>query len=84
MWCLTNVLNLSGCCLVLFPSVGHVRLVGDTRDEVGAVELYYPQLGWTGICADPDLADFWLGDDQAAQVVCRQLGYTGGEAYVDP
>lgn len=65
-------------------SVGHVRLVGDTRDEVGAVELNYPHIGWTGICADPDRAHYWHRDNQAAQVVCRQLGYAGGMAYVDP
>ena len=57
---------------------GHVRLVGSERDEVGAVELYYPGIGWTGICADPDRVHYWLQDDQAAQVVCRQLGYLEG------
>ena len=65
-------------------SDGHVRLVGDLRDEVGAVELYYPQIGWTGICADPDQRQYWLRENQAAQVVCRQLGYLGGTAYVQP
>lgn len=68
----------------LTERVGHVRLVGDTRDEVGAVELYYPHIGWTGICADPDRAHHWQRENQAAEVVCRQLGYNGGMAYVDP
>ena len=57
--------------------------MGDERDEVGAVELYYPGIGWTGICADPDRAHYWLQDDQAAQVVCRQLGYYAGRTYVE-
>ena len=71
--------------VTLFPfSVGHVRLVGDARDEVGAVELYYPDIGWTGICADPEQAHYWLRDNQPAEIVCRQLGYLGGRAYVDP
>ena len=75
--------------MIQFPVVhvfldGHVRLVGDIRDEVGAVELYYPGIGWTGICADPDRAQLWLQDDQAAQLVCRQLGYKEGKATVDP
>ena len=56
--------------------------MGDERDEVGAVELYYPGIGWTGICADPDRAHYWLQDDQAAQVVCRQLGYHEGRTYI--
>ena len=58
--------------------------MGDIRDEVGAVELYYPDIGWTGVCADPEQAHYWQGDNQAAEVVCRQLGYDGGVAYVDP
>ena len=37
---------------MFIPIAGDVRLVGDARDEVGAVELYYPDIGWTGICAD--------------------------------
>ena len=69
---------------IYLDSVGHVRLVGDARDEVGAVELFYPDIGWTGICADPDHAHYWLRDTQPAEVVCRQLGYLGGRAYVDP
>ena len=58
--------------------------MGDTRDEVGAVELYYPGIGWTGICADPSHRDSWTRDNQAAEVVCRQLGYRDGRTYVDP
>ena len=50
-------------------AAGHVRLVGDARDEVGAVELFHPQTGWTGICADPDHAPSWLKDNQAAEIV---------------
>ena len=57
--------------------------MGDLRDEVGAVELYYPQIGWTGICADRDHIDSWRNNDQAAEIVCRQLGYDGGAPYVD-
>ena len=65
------------------PIAGDVRLVGDARDEVGAVELYYPDIGWTGICADPDQIDYWRNNDVAAEIVCRQLGYSGGLPYVE-
>ena len=83
-----NVSPKTGTCLELYAVFlyfidGHVRLVGDARDEVGAVELFHPLTGWTGICADPDHAPSWLRDNQAAEIVCRQLGYQGGRAYAD-
>ena len=76
-------LYIALCPILPHFAAGHVRLVGDARDVVGAVELFHPQTGWTGICADPDHAPSWLRDNQAAEIVCRQLGYQGGTAYVD-
>ena len=63
-------------------SAGDVRLVGDTRDTVGAVELYHPDLGWTGICADANHAHMWTDNQRAAETVCAQLGYLGGTPYI--
>ena len=62
--------------------VGHVRLIGNIRDGVGAIELLYPEIGWTGICADSAYAQLWMNNVAAAQVVCRQLGYQGGRPYI--
>ena len=66
----------------MYSADGHVRLMGDIRNAMGAVELFHSQVGWTGICADPDHAPLWLNSTAAAQVVCRQLGYEGGQPYV--
>lgn len=52
--------------------------MGDQQDTVGAVELYHPTIGWTGICADSN----WRDNKQAAETVCAQLGYLGGTPYV--
>ena len=60
-----------------------MRLVGDVRNEVGAVELLHPQVGWTGICADEGNAHLWESNTDAAEIVCRQLGYEGGRPYVN-
>ena len=60
-----------------------MRLVGDVRNEVGAVELLHPQVGWTGICADERNAHLWESNTDAAEIVCRQLGYEGGRAYIN-
>ena len=59
-------------------AAGDVRLVGDERDTVGAVEVYYSQVGWTGICADTSHAHMWRDNKEAAEIVCAQLGYLGG------
>ena len=48
-----------------------------------SVELYYPDIGWTGICADPEQIDYWMNNDVAGEIVCRQLGYSGGLPYVE-
>ncbi|CAI8038225.1 Lysyl oxidase homolog 3A [Geodia barretti] len=61
---------------------GDVRLVGDQRDTVGAVELYHPMTGWTGICADANYIHMWRDNRRAAETVCAQLGYLGGTPYV--
>ena len=58
-------------------------MVGDIRDEIGTVELYYPGIGWTGICADPDHIDLWRNNNEAAEIVCRQLGYLAGTTYIE-
>ena len=64
-------------------AAGDVRLVGDERDTAGAVELYYPQIGWTAVCADPSHAHMWRDNEKAAEVVCSQLGYLGGTPSVE-
>ena len=66
----------------MYLTDGHVRLVGSTLNGVGAVELLYPQVGWTGICADEGNAHLWESNTDAAEIVCRQLGYEGGRPYV--
>ena len=63
------------------PNIGDVRLLGDPRDGVGAVEYYDAQQGWTGICADPAHSSSWNSNTAAARIVCRQLGYEGGRPY---
>ena len=68
---------LTSICLSLFavmsqrlmPCVmGDVRLVGGTTSNQGRVELCYDE--WIPVCG----GDFF--DEFAAQVVCRQLGYS--------
>lgn len=81
--CMLIKVNVSVHLVVLLLPGGDVRLVGDARDEVGAVELYYnSQTGWTGICADSNHIHSWRNNKAAAEIVCRQLGYQGGEPYV--
>ena len=63
------------------PNFGDVRLLGDPRDGVGAVEYYDTQLGWTGICADSAHSFSWNSNTAAASIVCTQLGYEGGRPY---
>ena len=79
---------LEFCCCIHFPTdatptPGDVRLLGDARDGVGAVEFYQQTFGWTGICADLFSDDDWLANTEAATIVCRQLGFEEGITYIE-
>ena len=55
---------------------GEARLVGGTASHNGRVEIFYND-AWGTVCDD-------LFDNNDAEVVCRQLGFTGGTARLSP
>ncbi|XP_077981230.1 scavenger receptor cysteine-rich domain-containing protein DMBT1-like isoform X2 [Glandiceps talaboti] len=59
------------------PDHGEVRLTGGVFAYEGRLEIFHSKTEeWQTVCADTI-------DDKAAQVVCRQLGYRGGEIGID-
>ena len=83
----TNFISISVSTSSPSPSAeaavapGDVRLLGDVADYRGAVEYYDEFFRWTGVCADSARAGGWLSS-RAAGIVCSQLGYEGGRAFV--
>ena len=56
-----------------WPYSGEIRLVGGTTASEGYVEIYLNG-EWGRVCSDN------VSDD-AANVICRQLGYTSAVSY---
>jgi len=62
---------------------GHLRLMNGDEPSLGhqgRVEVFY-QFQWGSVC-DDGLEDGGEAPAYAAQVICRQLGYSGGVALV--
>ena len=55
------------------PYSGEIRLVGGTTMSEGHVEIYFNGK-WGRVCSDNV-------NDDAANVICRQLGYTSAVSY---
>ena len=56
-----------------------MRLVNGTASHNGRVEIFYND-AWGTVCDDSAASQGDWGDANA-EVVCRQLGFTGGTAH---
>lgn len=65
--------NVCFCVAVHLAGVqpGDIRLLGDSSNGVGAVEIYSSLFQWTTICPDGF-------DDSDASTLCSRLGYDSG------
>ena len=60
-----------------------VRLIGSSNNMIRKVEVYHPTLGWGTVCGKSLLSSgFRYFSITEANVVCRQLGYSGANTTI--
>ncbi|XP_028418179.1 scavenger receptor cysteine-rich type 1 protein M160-like [Dendronephthya gigantea] len=57
-----------------------IRLNGSSNNMSGRIEIYHPRLGWGTVCGMIHIGGNGYAHlkNTAANVVCRQLGFSGG------
>jgi deleted-in-malignant-brain-tumors protein 1 len=71
---LTCPVEVSFDIFVIAYSALQIRLVNQTNNKTGRVEIYHPSFGWGTVCGDISWSKVEGG------VVCRQLNFTGANA----